>query len=753
MRKEEKRAQILIQGIVQGVGFRPFVYRLAKDLDLSGTVKNLGDAGVEVVLEGSKEKIKEFLDRLTEENPPLSKIKSINTNYSQIEGLEEFKILKSAEGGEGSGTIPPDTAMCEKCYSDMRDPKSRYYNYWATSCVDCGPRFTVIRGLPYDRPRTSMDEFPMCDKCRAEYENPLDRRYHAQTIACPECGPQLFSIPSTEKPILNAGKALENGKIVAIKGVGGTHIACNAFDGEIVEKLKKRLKRLHKPLAIMAKDLEMVEKFARFDEEEKKSLKSIKRPIVVLDQIEDSPLASGVAEGLHTIGVMLPYTGVHYLLFDHIDFPVVMTSANLAGRPMLIENENIITELEDIADFMLLHDRKIVARCDDSVVRFSGGSRRFLRRSRGWAPSPISLDLGEEPILALGAEFDNTIALYNKGNCYVSQHIGDVDDLETFNFLKETIDHLTSITNMDIPDIVACDLHPDFMTTELAEDLSETPIRVQHHHSHLASLLGEKNIREIVGIDADGVGYGPDGTIWGGEVLYATRSDYDRLGSLSPMLMPGGDLASKYPSRMIGGIFYESSNLSEILSKHATFPGGDDEKDTVEKQIENRFNTPVTTSAGRTLDAVSSLLDICHERTYEGEPAMKLESFAVRGKPLDIEPDLEYSNGKLMLNVQSMFRKLIDLKEKGIKRVHIAATAQKLLAKGLSQIAINCAEEQGVKTIGFTGGVAYNNAIGCKIREIIEDLGFNYITNEKLPCGDGGVSFGQLVIASGVIRN
>ncbi|KXB06530.1 hypothetical protein AKJ51_03620 [candidate division MSBL1 archaeon SCGC-AAA382A20] len=700
------------------------------------------------MLEGPQEKIEEFLDRLKDEKPPLSEIQDVNVNYSQTEGLEKFRILKSAAGGQGSGTIPPDTAMCGKCYADMRDPEIRYHNYWATSCVDCGPRFTVIRGLPYDRPRTSMDEFPMCEDCREEYEDPSDRRYHAQTIACPKCGPQLFSTPSNENPIKGAGEALKDEKIVAIKGIGGTHLACNAFNSEVVEKLKRRLQRLHKPLAIMAEDLDMVKKIAIISEKEKESLTSIKRPIVVLERAKDSPLTHEVSEGLHNVGVMLPYTGVHYLLFDHISFPVVMTSANLTGKPMLIENEKIISELDNIADFMLLHGRKIVARCDDSVIRFSGGTRRFLRRSRGWAPSPIRLDLGNETILALGAEFDNTIALYDDGNCYVSQHIGDVDDLETLNFLKQTIDHLTNITNLDTPNIVACDLHPDFLTTELAEDISEDPVRVQHHHSHLASLLGEKEIQEIVGIDADGVGFGPDGTIWGGEVLLATRSEYERLGSLSPMLMPGSDLASRHPSRMIAGIFYDSSDLSEILSEHATFPDGGEERRIVEKQVRKKFNSPVTTSAGRTLDAVSSLLGVSHERNYEGEPAMKLESFAVKGSPLDLEPSIKNLKGRLVVDVQSMFRRLIDLKEKGTRREDIAATAQNMLAKGLAQIAVRCAEERGVKNIGFTGGVAYNDAVGCKIREIVEGSGLNYYTNSDLPPGDGGVSFGQLIVAA-----
>lgn len=743
----KKRAEILIEGIVQGVGFRPYIYRLATKVNGTGTVKNLGDAGVQIIIEGTEAKIEEFLDKLPKESPPLSEIHSINVEYSTPEGLNEFEILRSEEGGGGSGTIPPDTGICDKCLKDMRNPESRYHDYWATSCVDCGPRFTVIKGLPYDRPRTSMDEFPMCEGCKGEYEDPSDRRYHAQTIACPNCGPELFSVPSSDNPIRETAEVLKDGEIVAIKGVGGTHLACDAYNDEAVRRLKERLHRLHKPLALMAQDLNMVKDFSTFDEREAESLKSVKKPIVILNQIKNSELSPDVAEGLHNVGIMLPYSGVHYLLFDHIDFPIVMTSANLAGRPMLVKNERIKKELKDVADLMLLHNRKIVARCDDSVLRYSGGVKRFIRRSRGWAPTPIRLDLGKEPILALGAEFDNTITLYDESNCYVSQHIGDVDNLETLKFLKETIDHLTNITNVEEPEKIACDLHPEFMTTELAKEMSDNPIKVQHHYSHLASLLGENNIDEIIAIDADGIGYGPDGTVWGGEILFGTCKDYDRLGSLSPMLMPGGDLASKHSSRMIAGILSEDSNLSRILEKHATFPEGEEERRIVEKQVDREFNTPVTTSAGRFLDAVSSLLDVCHERNYEGEPAMKLESFAQKGSPLQTELELETYNGRTVLNVQNILRKLIELKESGKKRENIAATAQDSLARGLAKIGIKCAEEKNIDTIGFTGGVAYNDAIGLRIRKMVNEAGLNYVTNEKLPCGDGGTSFGQAIVA------
>lgn len=744
----KKKAKILIQGIVQGVGFRPFIYRLATNLNLFGTVRNLGDAGVEVTLEGSQGTIRKFLDKLPREKPPLSRIQSLDVEYFEPEGIKEFRILKSGGGGWGSGTIPPDTAMCDKCLMDLRDSENRYYGYWATSCVDCGPRFTVIRSLPYDRPRTSMDDFPMCNGCKMEYEDPGNRRYHAQTIACPKCGPQLFTLKSSDDPILQTAQIIREGGAAAIKGIGGTHLACNAYDDPAVQRLKRRLRRPYKPLAIMARDLKMVEEFAEIGEDEREALESIKRPIVVLDQLPDSPLSGEVAHGLHNVGVMLPYTGAHHLLFDHIDFPVVMTSANMPGRPMLVKNDEIISKLDGIADQMLLHDRRILARCDDSVVRFSGGARRFLRRSRGWAPAPIRLDCESVPVLALGAEFDNTVAIFNEGNCYVSQFLGEVDDLETLDFLKESIEHLSSITGLDVPDKIACDLHPGFMTTELAEEMSEDPIRVQHHHAHLAGVLGEIEIREAVGIAADGVGYGTDGTIWGGEVLHVTRSKFDRLGGLSDMLMPGGDRATRYPARMIAGVLYESRDLPELLSRHAEFPGGDEERKVVERQVETRVNSPITSSAGRFLDAVSSLLDVCQERTYEGEPAMRLEALAVGSKPFDLRPELISANGRRVLDVQRLMRDLIELKEGGARREDIAATAQNCLAEGLAEIAVDLAVDRGVDVVALSGGVAYNDAIGKRIKEVVEGSGLDFVTNEKLPCGDGGISFGQVIVAT-----
>lgn len=760
------RKRITVNGIVQGVGFRPFVYRIAVRNSLKGSVKNLGDAGVEIIVDGTEADIKHFLRDLEQRKPPLSEIDTLKAVSIEQDGLfTKFEILKSDSGGQGSGTIPPDTATCDECLADVKN-QTRYHGYWATSCVNCGPRFTVIRELPYDRERTSMDEFPMCGDCGKEYTAPLDRRYHAQTIACERCGPKLFfhwSVSAFERsehrakrrakssadPIKEAAKALREGMMVAIKGIGGTHLACDATCEEVVSGMRRRLGRPAQPFALMATE-EMLSKIAKVSRGELEMMRTLRRPITILAKQEGSPLAPSVSPGLHNVGIMLPYSALHHLLFDHIGFPLVMTSANMPGEPMLIDNEEIKRWLKGVADGFLLHNREIVSRCDDSVVRYSGGGWRFLRRSRGWVPAPIEIELDSEPILALGPELDTTIALYVDGKCYISQYIGDIDDVETFEYLKGTIEHMLKITGTKLPKHIACDLHPQFMTTKLAKELGERVTQVQHHHAHIAKVLGEHGLERTVGIALDGIGYGADSSIWGGEVLLSSKAEYGRVGGLSRVPMPGGDLATKYPARMVAGILYagglRGAELHNVLKKHAEFRGGSREMEAVIKQLQSGINTVDASSAGRFLDAVSTLLNICSERTYEGEPAMKLESAAVAGDPIDISLEFKHEEGRKVLDVPALFKRLIELKDSH-PVADIAATAELSLAKGVAGIAIEVAREEGVNNICLSGGVAYNDMITRIIKEEVERAGLHFYTNEKLPCGDGGISFGQVIVA------
>ncbi len=748
------RRRLLVEGVVQGVGFRPFVYRIAHAHGLAGSVCNRGDAGVEILVEGDSREIEAFLLDLREKHPPLARISAIDVQELPPIGENGFKIIPSKGGSGSAGAIPPDIAICEECVADIfRD--TRYRGYWATSCTNCGPRFTVIESLPYDRPRTSMRDFPMCEKCAAEYTDPLDRRYHAQTIACPECGPQLTFDGSTQDPIARTAAALKSGEIVAIKGTGGTHIACDATNEKAVRELRARLGRPGQPFALMATD-EILRRIAEVGPEEWALLRSPRRPIVVLRK-RPGTLPEAVSPGLHTVGVMLPYSGLHYLLFAELDFPLVMTSANRPGSPMLIENSRIEKELSGIVDHYLLHDRRIVARCDDSVVRVSGGTAKLLRRSRGYVPEQFELDLGDTPILALGPESDLVFALYFDHRVTLSQHIGTVDDLDTFAFLREAIDHLCAITGAPPPRVIACDLHPGFLTTRYAEELAAQTgarlVRVQHHVAHLAAVMAEHGLEEAVGIVLDGYGYGADGTAWGGEIFVACNGRISRIGSLSPVPLPGGDLAARRPLRMTAAHLHaagvDRGEIARLLRQRGM---QDAEVNAVLGQLATGLNAPPTTSAGRFLDAVAGLLGVATARTYEGEPAMRLEAAAVDGKPItEIPTKIVQRDGLIALDTISLFRDLY-LRMTAAPPADIASSAQACLADGTAQIAIEFARRTGINAIALSGGVAYNDMISTRIRARVEGAGFAYFTNELVPPGDGGVSFGQTAIASGLLE-
>ncbi|MEF8825100.1 MAG: carbamoyltransferase HypF [Halapricum sp.] len=759
MSDDQTRAAVTVTGVVQGVGFRPFVYRTAVDNDLGGWVKNTGDAGVEIRLEGSRAAINSFLETLRTDPPPLSRVEDVDVTWTGPEGEHSFEIVASSDAGGGSGTIPPDTAMCDACLEDMRNPDSRYHDYWATSCVDCGPRYTVIRSLPYDRPTTSMDEFPMCADCRAEYEDPADRRYHAQTIACPACGPSLRLVDGEgetvtegdETAIEAACERIADGDLVAIKGIGGAHLACEATDPEVVADLRERTGRPEKPFAVMAPDIDAVESFASVSVAERETLEDTRRPIALLEQADDRPWLDAVSPGLHTVGVMLPYSGLHHLLFDHLNGPLVMTSANMPGTPMATTTEGIIEDLGGVVDAVLVHDREIVERCDDSVVRFVDGQRRFIRRSRGWVPqsTPRWPASGGPDVLALGAEFDATVALTQGADVFPSQYLGDVDGPETLEYLTETVAHLRELLGIE-PEFVACDLHPNFLTTEQARAYADSgmdgPVQVQHHHAHAASLLAEHERKSAIVIAADGTGYGPDGTVWGGEVLDATLDDYERVVGLAPFQLPGGDAAIESPGRILASLLDDDERIDELLLERGVVDRRDDAA-TIRQQVEQGVNSPVTTSTGRALDAASALLGVCSERSYEGEPAMKLEATAAEGEPLDLPVPRTTTDGRPTVDAAALLQRLDDQQEDH-STADLAATAQGALARGLADIAIETAADSGVDAVGFTGGVAYNDAITRVIRRRVENADLEWLCHEQVPPGDGGIAVGQVTVAS-----
>jgi len=738
------RRRLIVRGVVQGVGFRPFVYRMAVSLGLGGFVCNRGDSGVEIVVEGSEGSVDEFLETLRSRPPQLASIASIIEEALAPVGDSTFAIAPSVESPAAGGSIPPDTSICPACVVDVRG-SGRYADYWATSCTDCGPRFTVIEGLPYDRPQTSMREFPLCPDCAAEYRNPSDRRYHAQTTACAACGPRLAFDGTEEEAVARAVSALRRGEIVAIKGLGGTHIACDAANANAVRLLRVRLGRSAQPFAVMALG-EDVGTFARVEVEEMDVLERPERPIVVVRR-KPGVLAAELAPGLDSVGVMLPYTGLHVLILDRFRGPLVMTSANLPGRPMLIDNGEIERRLQGIADHRLLHDRRIVARCDDSVIRRSGGRSVFLRRSRGYTPQGFPIDLGRQSILALGPETGVAFALYDDGAITLSQHIGSVNNLESLEFLREAIDHLERLVGVESPRLIACDAHPQFMTTRLARDLAETSggrvVAVQHPVAHFVGTLAERHLDDAVGVVLDGYGYGGDGTAWGGEVFVGRGRGVERVGSLRPVRLPGGDAATRFPLRAAAG-YLAASGMSEgalreelerrDLSREAA--------DAVVYQIEHGVNAPWTTSGGRFLDAVAAWIGLCRERTYEGEPAMRLEAAARGGIARGVEVPLGEVEGRLEVDLVSGFATLVEM-TKGAPLADIAATAQSMLARGVAAAAVRVARDLGIGVVCLSGGVAVNDAIATAFRRQVEAAGLRIVANEWAPCGDGGISFGQ----------
>lgn len=751
--------KVRVTGIIQGVGFRPFIYRIAVKNGLKGYVRNMGDAGVEILLEGEENAINNFLRDLRWKKPPLAQIQEIIIR--ELEGENQytsFTIEKSSEESELSGSvIPPDVAICDECLKELREKGNLRYEYFFITCTDCGPRYTIIERLPYDRENTTMRDFPMCSFCQKEYKDPLNRRFHAQTVACPKCGPKVYlttckgELVSTNDPIRETGKLLAEGFIVAIKGYGGFHVAAATTKDEPLIRLREAKHRRQKPFAIMARSLEAVQSFAEVSPKEAELLISHTRPIVLLKKNSKYYLSDLIAPGLHNVGVMLPYTGLHYMLFDEVDEPAfVMTSANPPNQPIVKDDDEALKTLGGIVDYFLFHNRRIAHRCDDSVVRVHGEKTVFIRRSRGYAPAPIMLrEKAKKCVLALGGELNNTACVLLGNKAFISQHIGDVENIETRDFLENAAKHLIRLTNSKV-DAVACDLHPKFTTTKLAKDLAEGNdwqfLQVQHHYAHVAALMAEHGISEIVGICCDGYGYGVDGEAWGGEIILGLRDsmEFKRLAHLEKQPMIGGDLATSYPLRIAAGILHKKVNVEDwLMQNKGLFPHGEKEAQLIFQQLKTGRGTVKTTSCGRVLDAVAAVLGVCHERTYEGEPAMKLESTAIKGKDvLKLKPIIEDNT----LNTTELLLEIFENRERyGIH--DLAFSAHAYLAKGLAELAIEKALENDVKAVGFSGGVACNEILARIIRETVEASNLKFLVHEAVPSGDGGLSFGQAFAA------
>jgi len=752
------RAEVKVSGIVQGVGFRPFVYRTALENKLTGYVRNRGDAFVEIVVEEKDADVIAFLKDLRRKKPPLARIHDIKTKF--LEGKNEFdrfSILKSSDEAELSGSvIPPDVSICEACLRELRDSKDRRHDYFFITCTDCGPRYTIIQDLPYDRLNTTMKQFKMCSFCQREYKDPANRRFHAQTVACPVCGPKASLADSKGKtirskdPIREAGRLLEEGNILAVKGYGGFHVATATTRDEPIARLRAVKHRSQKPFAIMARDLETVKRFAQVSRKEAELLSSYVKPIVLLKKSPDYFLSGLVAPGLHNVGVMLPYTGLHYMLFDGVHEPAfVMTSANPPNEPIVTDNEEAVRKLGSVVDYFLFHDRLIAQRCDDSVVRVHGSDVSFVRRSRGYAPEPVRLKKAvDKCVLALGGELNSTACVLLGDKAFISQHIGDVENLETLRFLKSASEHLLRLTNCK-PDVIACDLHPRFTTTQLAKEWSDElgapSVQVQHHHAHGAALMAEHGLNEIIAIVCDGYGYGLNGEAWGGEILYCNNSgEFRRVGHLEPQPMIGGDLATRYPLRMAAGILSKATSIEEWLRLNiAHLPHGEQEVDVILQQLK-KGSVPLTSSCGRVLDAVSAVLGVCYERTYEGEPAMKLEAAAANGKDvLKFQPEVKDN----VVDTTALMRRVFERRNIDAAS-DLAFSTQQCLAERLAQVAVDQAKRLGIDVVGFSGGVGYNMHIIREMRRFVEENRLRFVVHKAIPAGDGGVSFGQSLAAA-----
>lgn len=727
------RGIIIIRGIVQGVGFRPFVYAKAREFGITGSVKNLGS---EVEIHAFGNRFEEFLEALSR-GTPLSRIDSVNVRDLRGDPPDTFTILESGSGSL-SGFIPADVAICGDCIADIFTPGGRYEGYWATSCVNCGPRYSIINAIPYDRERTSMEAFPMCTACESEYTDPSCRRHHAQTIACAACGPRLSLLRAdgtpiaANDPIRETAALLDAGSIVAIRGIGGFHIACIEESAGV---LKRRLGRSEQPLAVMA-SLEEVERIAVVSDRDRRILHSRARPIVVLEKRD--PTSHPAISGLHTIGCMLPYSGLHYLLFaDLAHRLLVMTSANLPGYPMITDLASALDRLSGMVDYILTHDRRIVNRCDDSVVR----DGYIIRLSRGLAPKRAAIDLGNECILGVGPELNSNISIYLGGFCVTSPHVGNVRNPRTLAYLQETVENLRGLVGARY-DLVVHDLHPQFLSTRYAREVAEAAgaelLAVQHHRAHIAAATRE----ECVGIAIDGVGYGDDGTVWGGEVFAGQVPHLDRVAHLEVIPMPGGDLATRFPERMLYGIL-PTDGVHDLLVSRGW---SEIELGVLSRQVERGLNVAATSSTGRVLDAAAALLGVCREQTYDGEPAMKLEAaaYAGRASAWDLE-FLRDGTGVEVLSTRSILLEAYRRARAGERVRDIAASVQYNLARGIAAMAIRTADERGIPRVALSGGVAYNRAIRETIRREVVGAGLELVMNREYPLGDGCISFGQVV--------
>jgi hydrogenase maturation protein HypF len=748
------RTAIRVEGIVQGVGFRPFVYSLAARLGLAGLVGNDVD-GVFAEVEGPPAAVREFLGALMRDAPPLARVERVTATAMAPAGTPFFAIVASDPTGRRSTLIAADTATCADCLRELADPADRRFRYPFINCTNCGPRFTIVRDVPYDRPLTTMAGFPMCDQCAAEYHDPGNRRFHAQPTCCPACGPRLTLLDFTGKPIPDealdgATAALRQGAIVAVKGLGGYHLATDATSERAVAALRRRKHREEKPFAIMTADLAAARQLCIIDDASSALLASQARPVVLLPRLLDCAVAPSVAPGNRQLGVMLPYTPLHHLLLAAAGRPLVLTSGNVSDEPIVYHDGDALDRLRGIADAFLTHDRAIHIRTDDSVARVFAGRPVLLRRSRGYAPEPVTVRTSfSRPVLACGAELKNTFCLAKDRHAFVSHHIGDLENAETLRSFVEGISHFSRLFDI-VPQVVAYDLHPEYLSTKYALDLDGVDlVGVQHHHAHIASCLADNGPDystggPVIGVAFDGTGYGTDGTIWGGEFLIADLAGFTRGGHLAPVPMPGGATAIRQPWRMAAAYLHQAgfdvAGLGVARRNAARW-------DAIVSMARRQVNAPLTSSAGRLFDAIAAILDVRDEISYEGQAAIELEQRADPAEAGAYRAGIE-SGAPFRANGCDLIGAAVEDLRAGVPTELIAARFHNGIAALILDGCVMLRERHGLNTVALSGGVFQNLLLLGRTVTRLDAHGFTVLTHSRVPCNDGGISLGQAVVAA-----
>lgn len=754
MSESIRRIRYLFSGVVQGVGFRPHVYRAATKHRLGGYVCNTPE-GVTLEVEGPAGRLAKFHAELTKSFPPASDVEGMSRSDVAVLGETEFRIVASEQEGRKKVLISPDIATCSDCLRELRDPADRRYRYPFINCTNCGPRLTIIRDVPYDRQNTSMACFPLCPRCRAEYENPADRRFHAEPNACPVCGPRLWMADGegnelAADPVEKAAELLRAGKILAIKGLGGFHLAVDASNEEAIRRLRSRKYREEKPLAIMVRDIDAVSRIAKIGRAERELLLSPQRPIVLCRKLDDGPIAPSVAPGVPNQGIMLPYAPLHHLLMETGFTALVMTSANQVDEPICIANREALSRLKGIAEFFLLHNRDILVRCDDSVAAVMGQAPVLMRRSRGWAPKPVTLKRSYPDVLALGPHLKATLCILKGGLAYLSPHIGDLETPEARDFHRESLRVMERIAECR-PDVIACDLHPAYWTTRLAGELPHREIiRVQHHHAHIVSAMAENGLsKEMIGLAMDGTGYGPDGTAWGGEFLVCDEADYRRAGHIRPYPLPGAEKAVKEPWRVAASLLRESFG-GDWRGVAAKLPLGKKEGQfaVLENMMAQGFNSPLTSSLGRVFDGVAAILGTRQAVSFEGQAAMELETIAAgrstRRYPFDIAND----GGKLVLDLRPLVRAVVEERIRGKDPAAVAAAFHRTIIEAIAAVAAAVRVQAGLDKAVLSGGCFQNRVLLEGTVQALGKGGFTVYTHRLLPTNDGCIALGQAVVAA-----